>query len=165
MKEKGSTVVLVHESPRSLSCWSWKGCECRRAGSSPSSPGCRRGRRRNRSRRGRSAARAVGRCAAASAGSGASASSGRRRRRGRGPRGWGAVEKVPYEYGVVVRAGDDLELVELEPEHPAGVLDKGADTEGARRGTRIKGSCEVPNLKERYITAVLQREILYLIKP
>ena len=32
------------------------------------------------------------------------------------------IEEIPDEDGVIVRAADDLELVELEAEHPTGML-------------------------------------------
>ena len=57
-----------------------------------------------------------------------------------------AVEEVPDENGVVVRAADKLELVELEAEDAAGVLDERAYAEGAGGCPRVEGGCEVPDL-------------------
>ena len=55
------------------------------------------------------------------------------------------VKKIPNENCVVVRAADNLKLVELESEHTAGMFNKGSDTQGTRRSSRVLGCVEVPD--------------------
>merc|ERR1719458_1711435 len=64
-----------------------------------------------------------------------------------------AVQEIPDEYGVVVRARHDLKLVELQPEDSARMLDEGAHAECARGGAGVQGGGEVPNLDLAVVSA------------
>ena len=63
--------------------------------------------------------------------------------------------------------GDDLELVELQSEDAARVLDEGAHAQRARRRARVQRRRQVPHLKkdiERHCTTLVRISVQILKK-